>query len=416
MDQKVEQNLTGSDNPESNIESTQNNGVANQGQIAKDKAHNLETPASREGKPFERLDAALEATSQPMSENDGGEDSCPVIFSDSTSGYNAHFLVVEDRKVLLAEPHVENALLKFANTPVAQLIKGSPIEVVLQDALNIYGEYDKQVSFGENVQNGIATVYRIQEGMFLKRLRDVVEEKVGKRQWVNWVEKNIRHKTYRVIRQYIQMAETPNVKHYAPLGKEVLAKLIAMLKSNKQLYGKDPIGRFLTSHGITYNPKIDQGSEHLENMRVIRVAMNYQKIMDAKLEASITRNMIERLADQGKSVTQALIHELLTAKDEGNDMAAHMDAILNDNGNLQGLKNAEEKRAAVQNAFKRFSKLAKEIADDDVALEGINLEQVQELLEKLNDLESILEDDGQDDEQNAPEVVDVTPSPEIPTE
>ena len=357
---------------------------------------NDEVQASKDGNSFVGLDAALKRNPKPIPKIEDEHVAYPVVFSDSTSLINAYAQVVEERKVLLAEAHVEKAMVEFANKSVAQHLKDNDPVEVLENALNIYREFDSQVSFGENVQNGIATYYRILEGKTLKRMKELVEEQYGKRKWVGWVEKNIHNKTYRVIRQYIQLAETPNVFHYAPLGKELLVKIIAMLKSNKKLYGKDPIGSFLSIHGIMYNPEMDQGPEHLETMHVIRVAMNYQKIIDANLETDITRDQVERLVNKGKIVTQALISELKTAEEDGKDIVAHMEAILEDKGRLQGLKSVSEKQAEVRSAFDSFAKLTREVYKDAISLEGLSSEQIEDLLVKLEDLQDKLNEEDDD--------------------
>jgi predicted nucleic acid-binding Zn-ribbon protein len=131
-------------------------------------------------------------------------------------------------------------------------------------------------------------------------------------------------------------------------------------------------------------------------MQEVRVAINYQKILDAKLDTEIARDQVKRLVKQGANVTQALIHEINTAKEEGKDPANHMEAILEDNGRLQGLKSPADKREAVLKAFRNFAELTGRVSGDPEYLEALNNEQIEELMNKLEMLQEKMNPDQED--------------------
>jgi arginine deiminase len=73
-----------------------------------------------------------------------------------------------------------------------------------------------------------------------------------------------------------------------------------------------------------------------------------------------------------------------------------MEAILEDNGRLQGLKSPADKREAVLKAFRNFAELTGRVSGDPEYLEALNNEQIEELMNKLEMLQEKMNPDQED--------------------
>jgi hypothetical protein len=215
------------------------------------------------------MEGVMEALNLPVPETVNEEEGNGgfYIYSDSTAFGDAYSMVSGDGCAKLTNAESRARLTAFTRKSVRELCREKQIGDVLKEAVEIHAQFDKELSFSENVAGGMATRLRIEEGRFLRKLKDVV--KAAGENWTDWVGKNITNKTYRVVRQYILLAETDSIDRYAPLGKELLVKIVSELKNSNQLHGKDPVGKFLAKHGIGYDPEKDKGADHLELMRVV---------------------------------------------------------------------------------------------------------------------------------------------------
>jgi len=386
-------------NNESGIESRSDEYVENTGSHAQNALEGMETnnetqvnvaPPSATSDFLHKPLAATEfQDGMEMDPPNQNEDEIPMwAVSDSTSSITAYVMVESSKGKLFAGSDLEDKFSNFITATIPELTAGnSGIGTVLEDAVKLYVEFDHKLSFSENVAGAVHTLYRIREGKFLSKLREV--SKAGHVNWTEFVKERIPQKSYRTIRQYIQISEISNVERYAILGKELLFKVAAALKQANLLIGDDPIGTFLKKHGIPFDPNMDQGPEQKDFMDQVMVAINHQVLLDKGI-SEISREKVAQMVENGKTITVAMAKSLRIAKDEGLDVEERFEKILDPATRVEPILRKEDKGTILKKAAEQFLSITNMAFGDPEYLAGLSHETIEKLIFQVDALEDRL--------------------------
>jgi hypothetical protein len=243
--------------------------------------------------------------------------------------------------------------------------------------------YSAKVSLTENTSIGIVTKYRIREGMLLNAQKVLVKNGL-KKGWMEWFKETYGKRLLRSAEDYMRIAEVPNSIRYAVFGKERLLQIIRLIG---KLTGDDPIGVFLSKHGIDFDPTVELDVTELKNQTSI--TLNHQKLVKAGFK-QIPKEKVDALVRAGGEIEDKHIKYLKAISQANGDVLVHMDTLIATGGKFDPIAAPDRKAEAFRKTVDRFLDLAGDAIKDSGILSRMDLSLCQQLKARIIELEAKL--------------------------
>jgi hypothetical protein len=256
-------------------------------------------------------------------------------------------------------------------------------ETKLQQLVDLSNRYVRRVNNAENISIGINTKYRIREGM-LFNIQKMIVRKVLKLKWGEWFNENYEKSLLRSVQDYMRLAKIPGVIKYAVFGKEQLLEIDRQIDNPE---GDDPIGDFLASKGIEFDPEAEIDVAELKVKTDI--AITREKLDNAELE-EVADDKVEALAKKGIHLTKGHLRNLSLTKDTSGDLPGYIDRIIESDGKPEPVLTADIKAERYKKTVQRFLDETDTALSDDLYLAEVNAEIIQRIKEKIRQLEQKL--------------------------
>jgi hypothetical protein len=243
--------------------------------------------------------------------------------------------------------------------------------------------YSTQINFVENISIGAITKYRIRQGILFNFQKYLVKERLN-RNWTEWFEENYDKSLFRSVRDYMNLANYPNIVRYAVFGKERLLQIVRQIGKPA---GEDPIGAFLEANGIDFDSYAETDYKELKiatDIAITRQKLNsegLQEVVDEKVDA-LVRNGIE--------ITVQRLGQMKLVRETHGDLPGYIDRLIATGGKVEPIQTAETKAKSFKKTLDRFLDQTATALDDDQYLGEIDLEVCRQLLEKIQQLQQKL--------------------------
>ena len=296
----------------------------------------------------------------------------------------AYLSVSDDYGELLGDVDIEAEVIDCCNRYGA--IKPKDVnepEAILQQLVDLSNRYVRQINKAENISIGISTKYRIREGMLFNIQKKIVK-KVLELNWTEWFDENYNRSLLRSVQDYMRLAKVPKIIGYAVFGKE---QLLEILRRIGKPQGKDPIGDFLSSNGIDYNPEMEFDVTELKIVTDIAIAR--QKLNSEDLQ-EVSDEKIEALIRSGLDLTTTHINQLKLVKSTQGNLGQYIDNLIATGGTVEPIQTPETKSRSFKKILDRFLDQTATALDDDQYLGEVDLELCRQLLEKIQQLQQKL--------------------------
>jgi len=302
----------------------------------------------------------------------------------SNSLSKAHSEIFKDSGELLGhialQAEVSSVCIEFENLKKKKLENPDQL---LEDLKNLAKSYTHHLNFREGTVGGTVTKYRIQQGQLFLIIKKVVRS-TGKN-WKDWFKENFSEREFRSVQEFMQLAKKPSSMTYAVLGKDRLLKILRMNNHDKKL--EDPIGDFLKTKGLEFNPK-DKTS--LDTVKTnIDIEINYQKLLNASID-KIPKEKVQELVNKGKQISGAHIRELQFLKNANEDLLKYMDDIIANGGRAVPINTPERKAESFKWAADKFLKAMETAIANKQIFSHISMKTLQQLKSKIKEMEQRL--------------------------
>jgi len=169
----------------------------------------------------------------------------------------------------------------------------------------------------------------IRLGLVLIELKSLV--KMSDEKWEEWAAENLPFIGKRNRQKYMLLARRNDCHQYTHLGIDRLSMLCGVTKNSDT---EDPIGAFMSKHGITVEEAADVDLEEFKFQ--IDVLLNEEKVERRHIQVS--PEVVEAATREGKSFDKALLKKLVTIQRDGGDPEAY----LNDPSSIRKQKEEAE--------------------------------------------------------------------------
>lgn len=250
-------------------------------------------------------------------------------------------------------------------------------EKVLEEAREITNNSVLQINIAEIVSKGFKTLMHIQAGMLLNLQKGIVESQEGN--WKKWFEEKYKTKQSRQISYYMSIATVPGIEKYAALTMERLKDIKKVIEKKKSI--EDPVGEWLSKHGIEYVPSNDEKAI-VDKIKEIDIALDLELLKKEELE-EITKEQVEKLHKAEIDVKKYIL-DLQAAKTAGKNISEVTDKLI-EKGKINI---AEQDRGSLFNeAISNLLKEYKDASDSVSVLKKIDedrFEDLKAMVEKLD--------------------------------
>jgi hypothetical protein len=319
-------------------------------------------------------------TAEPRNEEEAHLDK----FKNDQAVIRTYLKVSDDYGELLGDKDLETEVIECCKQYMT--VKPKDIkepEAALQQLVDLSNRYVRQINKSENISIGITTKYRIREGMLFNIQKKIVK-KVLELNWTEWFDENYNRSLLRSVQDYMRLAKVPKIIGYAVFGKE---QLLEILRRIGKPQGKDPIGDFLSSNGIDYNPEMEFDVTELKIVTDIAIAR--QKLNSEDLE-EVSDEKIEALIRSGLDLTTTHINQLKLVKSTQGNLGQYIDNLIATGGTVEPIQTPETKSRSFKKILDRFLDQTATALDDDQYLGEVDLELCRQLLEKIQQLQQKL--------------------------
>lgn len=293
----------------------------------------------------------------------------------------AYINVSDDEGHLLGDKKLESEIKALQDKiQKTNLKKVKDPDVWVARLKDVTTRYCEKINFAENIAIGIVTKYRIRMGSLFIHLKYLVKKKLGQK-WLPWFKANYDPKQLRTVQDYMAIAAIPNAIRYAVFGKERLLEIIRQLG---EASGADPIGDFLSSNGIDFNPEKELDSVELRIKTDIAIGL--RKLAEEKLE-EVSADKVEALVRSGMELENKHIADLKATKEIRGDLNLRMDQIISTGGKVEKRLTAERKADSFKHTMDRFIDLSADALRDDAYLRKIDLDLCRQMKAKIEEIE-----------------------------
>jgi len=178
---------------------------------------------------------------EPAEVPGGGID--PASIADSTSIEEIQILATGHEADLLGDEELHDELTEYVANALTDETSGDHEK--LEAGKGLLSRFILQHDKAWSGVQATFTSYAIKIGKALNVMKKLAKNS-GHR-WEEWAEENITFIKERARMEYMLLAARTDAHGYAWIGKQ---KLMLLINATKKVEGTDPIGTFLTEHGI----------------------------------------------------------------------------------------------------------------------------------------------------------------------
>ena len=147
----------------------------------------------------------------------------------------------------------------------------------------------------------------------------------------------------------------------------------------------DPIGDFLRTHGIDFDPTKEAGPEYKELRTQTDTAIAKEMVETADIK-DLSEEKLRDFIEAGKKFTPTLVKHLKRVQDVGGNVSEWLDKIIAGD-RPKPPETAATKSDSFKVTFDGFIKISTKAMEDDDYLSSFDHEMVQQLKKVVEDLE-----------------------------
>ena len=182
-----------------------------------------------------------------------------------------------------------------------------------------------------NQNNGLRTKYFIMLGSVLRRVKQIVRD--NGENWEDWIEAKMGRQVRRSVGDYMTLAGIDKIQEYAFLGKARLMRIATAVRQKIKQGEADPIGDFLQSANITFDPQEDEevsleATQTEIDAELIRWRLAKEELPD------IDTDKLKEMAEAKINLTSDMIKALKQEKASDGDTSQLLGNIIDNKGKL----------------------------------------------------------------------------------
>jgi hypothetical protein len=215
-------------------------------------------------------------------------------------------------------------------------------------------------------------------GEFLIKLKEVARR--AGLVWGAWVAENLPFIGKRTRERMMLLARRKDSHPYIILGTE---RLDILCNATKGMEGDDPIGTFMTNHGIQFDPTQEFDLDDFKLQ--VDIALNSQRLLKNGIEVDAEK--VKALTITGRSLDQSLIQKMKDIKESGGDLNTFLTKVAMTGGG-ESLE-ADQKRLQDFNSLSNrlIATIDYLVTDHEDDLDKVDPETYFKLLKKLAKLQ-----------------------------
>lgn len=203
-------------------------------------------------------------------------------------------------------------------------------EEKISESKDILTRFCAFYNFSDHKIKAVFADYAIMIGKFLLAMKDFLHRARKKDKkipiWGVWAEDNLSFIGERTRQNYMKAAARTDAINYSFFG---LERLLHLIDATEHLTGPDPIGSFLRTNKISFDPGDDELKMHEFKVEV-DVALAVEKARENKVNLDPAK--VKELIVFGAEVDRKLIADCKQIADSGGDPNKYLDARINNKG------------------------------------------------------------------------------------
>ncbi len=305
-----------------------------------------------------------------------------ALGSDSTAAADIITFIEEDEGDLLGDSELDDAVEGFLN-PETEFESNEEKLEAGQDLLRRFFIQQNRSWAG---MLGTFAGYAVKNGRILIELKALVKACGNK--WEPWAAENLKFMKPRTRQAFMQLAAVPGIDDYLHFGKE---RLLVLDSATKGFKGEDPIGDFLKSHELYFDPDAEIDLHAYQD--AVDLALDHERVKNAGIE--VQKDSIKKYKMDGKKVDGQLIKTLKAVQKSGGNPNTHLVDPPGDDDEDDGNKRVQS-----------FKKLAVSLLGTIDWIVGhpdfinkVDADKLDELTDKLASLKGIISQSESDDNE-----------------
>jgi hypothetical protein len=299
-----------------------------------------------------------------------------AMISDSTSVTDVIKFV--ESHTLIGNQSIFGQIENFIGTPIPQeeAAKG----IMVNAGLELLHEFNMVFSKAESGVEAVFAKYSIRRGLILLKLKQLVK-KAGQ-SWDAWATIHVPYVSQRTRIDSMRLASRSDCHRYFFLGSE---RLLMLVRATEHYNVEDPIGEFMTKHGIRFNPH----SSKIKKFKwAVDAALNAERLEKVGVTTADSR-IVKALTQYVPSMDNNLLMTAKAVVDSNGDINRYFEKLIVGKGKEQ---NPLEINKVVKDFNTSGTKLI-QIIDymfrNQDTIETLNAEIVIALQEKLAELKKL---------------------------
>ena len=353
-------------------------------------------------KSVENVDVKIDTTMPKTAEDLTEKPSSEVVTAEQTDPDAATVCdsIANDNGMLLNDITLEAEVVSFIDEyRDKELTDLEKPAIILSKLRTLYNAYSAKIERSGSITTGVLTKYGIRRGMLLNIEKKLLEP--NGQQWIEHYTREYGGRSLRTAQDYMKLGNTPNILHYAVIGKERLMKILRAIRILR-IESDDPIATLFQECGISFNPGDSHTEEKSSELKLaIDNAIAKSRIKKAEekkgIELGVNLDHINNLIKSGVSVSFKFINDLFELESENRDVNSHLESLCADCDGGDELLPHINKVSALPKIVDSLKTTVESISQHSDLVKRVDQNSINNLERYVTELKNIYENQNQDE-------------------
>jgi hypothetical protein len=298
------------------------------------------------------------------------------IISDSTSVIDIIRFV--ENHTLLDNQSIYGQMDNFISTPIPQ--EEAAKSTLVNAGLKLLNEFNTYVNKAEGGVEAVFAKYSIRRGLILLKLKQLVK-KAGQ-SWDAWATIHVPYISQRTRIDNMRLASRSDCHKHFYLGSE---RLLMLIRATENYKAEDPIGDFMTKHGIRFNPH----SNKIKKFKwAVDAALNAERLEKVGVNTA-DRQKVKALTQYVPSMDNNFLMTAKAVVDSNGDINRYFDKLIVGKGKEQSPLEINRAVRDFNASGVKLIQIIDYMFRNQDTIETLNAEIVISLQEKLAELKKL---------------------------
>jgi hypothetical protein len=223
---------------------------------------------------------------------------------------------------------------------------------------------------------GTFAEYAVSIGIFLIALKSLMKSCGYK--WEPWAAKNLPFINPKTRQTYMQLGKVQGISNHLHFGKE---RLLLLASATKGMDGDDPIGDFLKTYDLAFNPEEEIDLDAYKE--AVDLALDHKRLKKADIDVKM--ESLKKYRADGKKVSSNLIERLKAVQAGVGDPNEYLEDPPDDDDYKD-----REKAKSFQKSATSLIGTINWISDRKEYLKGIEISVIDELADEISKLKKLV--------------------------